>query len=225
MFVVCLGLLAVGFGFVAAGGLWYSLVFAVMMFLTAAFGYVLQLGARHREANIVSRDDGPAVELRGSKLVFALLTGIVACLTLFFGMASADYLRAGPDVPAKQIRPPSAPRGGRALAKRHPPARLDVFLVPAVGRRHSRKGRDLPRRALRAGSRLGERALGAAAARAAVEGRQVAPDADDRDQLRDFAIDRALLFHFVQFYVDHPAARAELGTERGLRRARSGELR
>ncbi|WP_162788571.1 hypothetical protein [Amycolatopsis albispora] len=71
LFVVFLGLagIPVGFGFVAAGipgGLRYALVFSVLMFLTAAFGYFSQLRPRHRESDIaiVNRDGVAATVLR-----------------------------------------------------------------------------------------------------------------------------------------------------------------
>ncbi|MGC7093675.1 hypothetical protein ACPZ19_03330 [Amycolatopsis lurida] len=250
VFVGCLGLLGVlaAFGFVAAGlagGLRYSLVFAVMMFLTTAFGYVFQLGSRHRVASIVSHDDGAAVELRGSKLVFALLTGIFACLTLFFGMASADYLRAGPDVPAKQI--PAALcavaalyfGGFLVLVAIGRVRRGGVVLSPrGIHQRGWTFSSFLPWDAVVAGKAATFRGapcvLVVASANARWDRRQHArlwkvdklpPTPMIAINCAAFAIDRALLYHFVQFYIDHPAARAELGTERGLRRARSGDPR
>jgi hypothetical protein len=38
------------------------------------------------------------------------------------------------------------------------------------------------------------------------------------------AVDPALLYHALRYYHAHPEARAELGTEAGLRRVRSGDL-
>ncbi|AXB45110.1 hypothetical protein [Amycolatopsis albispora] len=177
-------------------------------------------------------------------MIFSLLVGMFAGLTLFFGMAAVDYFRAGPDVPAKQI-----PGVLCALAALF----FGSFLVLVAAGRFRRGEVRLSPEGIRhrgwsytsflpwtafAGGKATFRGtpyvLAIAYANAPWERKQYAPLwRIDRLPPKPmiavncaaFAIDRTLLYHFIMFYLDNPAARAELGTERSLQRARSGELR
>ncbi|WP_159396483.1 hypothetical protein [Amycolatopsis sp. AA4] len=161
VFVLLLGAAAipVGFGFVAVGhpgGPRWATAFSAIMFLTAALGYVSRLRPRHRDANIaiVNREDGPAAEIRGSTLIFVLLLGI---FRLPGGVLRHGGGRLRPIRPrhprqagaGRALRRSGAvlrqlprARGGRAgparrgrpVPTRHPPPRLDLLLLPALGR-------------------------------------------------------------------------------------------
>lgn len=251
VFVVLLGVAAVpvGFGFMAIGhpgGLRYAIVFSVMMFLAATFGYFSQLRTRHRNANIaiVNTDDGPATEIRGSMLVLSLLFGMFGCLAVFFGMAAVDYFRSGPEVSVKQI-----PAGLCALVALYFGSYLILISVGLVRRGRvvlSARGirhrgwsflSFLPWSAFAGGKaslfRGAPYVLAIAYANAPWERKQYAslwkvdklpPKPMIALNCTAFAVDRNLLYYFVMFYLNNPAARAELGTERSLQRARSGEL-
>ncbi|RZQ62692.1 hypothetical protein [Amycolatopsis suaedae] len=252
-FVLVLAVLAipVGFGFVAAGipgGLRYSLVFSAMLFFVAAYGYVTQLAPRRRNPDRVialRNNNEPATEIRGSALIILLVFGTVSCLAVFFGMAAVDYFQAGPDVPAKQI-----PAGLCAvaalyfgsfpllvLAGRIRPGH--VVLTPnGIYQRGWTFSSQLSWEALAGGKASAYRGapyvLAIAYANAHWERRshtpvwkidKLPPKPMIAINCAAFAIDRNLLYHLVMFYLNNPSARAELGTERSIERARSGDPR
>ncbi|MFI6030804.1 hypothetical protein [Amycolatopsis magusensis] len=80
-----LGVLSVLVG-VAAGEFRYSPLIAALFVLSAAHGYVTQVRRRS--------DPVPEPELRYSRVAFAVLTGLMVCLTALWTFGAWDYARA-----------------------------------------------------------------------------------------------------------------------------------
>ncbi|MGH3519872.1 MAG: hypothetical protein ACRDQ7_21295 [Haloechinothrix sp.] len=250
IFLAGLGVLSVlvGFGFVAIGrpdGLKYGLLFAVLFFLTAAYPYVTRVRPGHRIGDIrVTEHDGtPATELRYSRAAFAILVGLMVCVIAILGLASVDFLLAGDEVPAGAV--------AVALAGAATLFCATFLLYVILGRLRrgtvvlSRTG--IYQRGYAFSSFLPWSAI--AGAKAAFNGTpevliigytnapwekrqhggpwkldKLPPVPMIELVCTAFAVSPVLIYHFVKFYVENPAARDELGTETSVQRARHGEL-
>lgn len=243
--VLSLGSLAVGFGFVAIGkpgGLKYSLLFAVFFTLIAAYGYMTWIRPRRRMADIAitNHDGAPATELRYSGAAFTMMVVLAACMTAIFGLASVEYFLAGNTVPASGFA--GALAGAAALFC------ASFVLLAAIGR-ISRGRVVLSQHGIHQRGRAFDSYLpweAFAGAKAVYNGTPevlVIAYSNARWQKRqlskvwkidklppvpmieidcpNLAIDPSLVYHFVKFYVDNPAARDELGTSASLERARA----
>lgn len=241
-----LGSIAVGFGFVAIGkpgGLKYGLLFALFFALIAAYSYVTWVRPRHRDADIAITDHegSPATELRYSGAAFAILVGLAACMTAIFGLASVEYFLAGDTVPASGLA--GALTGAAALF-------CASFVLLVISGNVSRGRVVLSQHGIYQRGRAFASYLpweAFAGAKAAYNGspevlviaysnapwqKQQLSKVWKIDKLPpvpmievncpNLAIDASLVYHFVKFYVDNPAARGELGTSASLERARAG---
>lgn len=246
VFVMVLGLACVvaGFGFVAIGraaGLKYALLLAALFLLSGAFGFVTRMRPRHRAEDIAltTHEDGPATEIRYSGAAFAILSGLLACLAAICVLAAVDFL--GAEVPAAAA--------GAVLCGIAALFFLSFFALVAAGR--IQRGRlVLTQRGIHQRGRAFTSFLpweAVAGAKAAYNGTPevlviaYANSRWERQQLgtvwkldklppvpmieidtTSLAVDPNLVYHLVRFYVDNPDARAELGTETSLQRARTG---
>lgn len=244
VFVVLIGIacVPVGFGFVAIGepgGLKYALLFAVLFLLTAAYGLVTRISPGHRQGDIAitTYEGRPATEIRYSQAAFTVLTLLMVCVTALCALGVWDFLTAGDDVPAAPV--------GAALLGLAALFFLSFLVFVLSGR--LRRGRvvlaqqGIFQRGRAFSSFLPWEAF--AGAKAAYNGtpevlviaytnapwdkRQLGgvwkldklpPAPMIEIDTTSFALDPTVVYQLVRFYVENPAARAELGTETSLRR-------
>ncbi|SEL35996.1 hypothetical protein SAMN05444583_10876 [Rhodococcus maanshanensis] len=238
LIAVLVGLAGWAGGFPAA--LRYSLGIACLFFLIVATGVAVR-DSNHRDGDIRTVAVGgiPATELRQSRRVWVLLVALMTCLTaLSLGAAIEIYLKV-----------PSSFVPGAAMVFGLFGIFLATFLV-VVSARLLRPGYiQLTRDGIRHRGWSFESYLpweAVAGAKAAYNGYRMvlvigyANAAWERryttsvwriDRLppvpmievdcRKFAIDEALMFHLVTHYANNADARAELGTEAAVGRART----
>lgn len=247
VFLVLLWLacIPVGFGFAAIGkasAVKYVVLVAVLFLCAAAFNFITRIRPQHRESDIALTSDSghPATEIRYSRDQFVLLATMTACLAGLCAFASWDFVSEGDEVPAAPI---AAGLAGLAAA-----FFLSFFALVGVGR--LRRGRIvLSQRGIRQEGRAFTSFLPWAAlagAKAAYNGtpevlvvayanaqweKQQLSNVWKLDKLPPvpmieidtlpLAVDETVIYHLLQFYLENPTARAELGTENSLRRARS----
>ena len=247
-FVAVLGLMCipVGYGFVAIGrpsAIKYVILFAVSCWLIAAFSYITRVRPQHREGDIAltSYDGRPATEIRYSLAQFVLLAVLTVCLVVLCALASWDFAFAGEEVPAAPV---AATLCGLAAV-----FFFSFFVLVARGR--LRRGRIVlaPQGVYQEGRVFSsflprESFVGAKAAYNGTREILVVAYTNapwEKHQLRKawkldrlppvpmveidtfhLAVDANLVYHLVMFYMEYPTARAELGTEASLQRARTG---
>ncbi|RSN37579.1 hypothetical protein DL990_00635 [Amycolatopsis sp. WAC 01416] len=244
VFVVLLGVacVPVGFGFVAigkAGALKYALLLAALFLLTAVYGLVTRIrpGHRHADIAITTYDGHPATEIRYSQAAFTVLTLLMVCLTALCALGVWDFLSAGEEVPAAPVG--AALMGLAALF-------FSSFLVFVVAGRLQRGRVVLARQGIFQRGRAFSSFLpweAFAGAKAAYNGTpevlviaytnapwdkrrlggiwqldKLPPAPMIEIDTTSFALDPTVVYHLVRFYVENPAARAELGTDASLRR-------
>jgi hypothetical protein len=248
VFVIVLGIacIPVGFGFVAIGratALKYVLLVSALLLLTAAFGHITRVRPRHHEEDIaIARHDGrPVTEIRYSRAAFVIITALMACLAAICALAALDFVFAGEAVPAASVG--SALFGLAALFF------LSFFGFAALGRVRRgcialsqqgihQRGRAfssfLPWEAfagVKAAYNGGPEVLVIAYGNAPWERRQfgwvwkldkLPPVPMIEIDTTALALDPTLVYHLVRFYVENPSARAELGTDKSVERARTG---
>lgn len=248
VFILTLGLLCipVGFGSVAIGkssALKYALLLAALFLLIAAFVLITRLSRPHIASDIAitTHEGRPATELRYSLLTFAILVALVGCMTAISVLGALDFSSAGEEVPAAPVAAAlfwvaslfffaffallalgQLRRGRVVLAQRGIYQRGFTFtsFLPwesFAGVKAAYNGRP--------------EVLAIAYTNAQWEKRQFGrPWRIDRlppvpmieIDLTFFALDASLVYHLMRFYVENPAARAELGTQASLQRARTG---
>jgi hypothetical protein len=248
--IIVFGVLSVpiGFGFVAIGkpgGLKYALIFAVIFLLTAALGYRTNVRPQHAEGDITTGrfDDRPGTELRYSSFAFGTQVGLMACMTAVFLLASFDFYRS---IPGGEVTAPQAATIVFGLIGLF----FASFLVLVVTGRLRRGKLVLSQRGIHqrgwafssflpwesfAGVKASYNGrpyvLVIAYTNASWENRQIVklwkvdklpPVPMIEVNCTSLAIDPNLVYWLLRFYVENPAARAELGTEAAIRRARSG---
>jgi hypothetical protein len=245
---VLLGVVSIpiGFGFVAIGkpgGLKYALLFAAILLLTAVLGY--RTKSRHGGGDIrtVRFDGKPGSEVRYSSFAFWAQVVLIALLAAVFLLAAFDFYLSIPrgDVTAPQAAAIVFGLIGLGLAS------LPVLVAAGRLRRGklvlSQEG--IHQRGWAFSSFLpwesfaGVKAvyngrpyvLVIAYSNAPWERRQIVkfwkvdklpPAPMIEVNCLSMAIDPNLLYWLLKFYVENPAARAELGTEAVIQRAQSG---
>ncbi|WP_410604957.1 hypothetical protein [Amycolatopsis sp. lyj-90] len=244
VFVVLLGgaCVPVGFGFVAigkAGALKYALLFAALFLLTAAYGLVTRVRPGHRQGDIAitTYEGRPATEIRYSQAAFTILAALMACVTAICALGAWDFLSAGEDVPAAPVG--AALLGiaalfflsffGFVLAGRLQRGRV-VLAQQGIFQRGRAFSSFLPWEAF-AGAKAAyngtPEVLVIAYTNAPWDKRQLSgfwkldklpPAPMIEIDTTSFAVDPNVVYHLVRFYVENPAARAELGTDASLRR-------
>jgi hypothetical protein len=248
--IIVLGVLSIpmGFAFVAIGkpgGLKYGLIFAVIFLLTAALGYRTKVRPQHVDGDITTGrfDDCPGTELRYSSFAFGAQVGLMACMTAVFLLASVDYYRS---IPSGEVTAPQAATIVFGLIGLF----FASFLVLVVTGRLRRGKLVLSQRGIHQRgwtfssflpweSFIGVKAiydvrpyvLVIAYANAPWEKRQIVklwkvdklpPAPMIEVNCMSLAIGPNLIYWLLRFYVENSVARAELGAEAAIRRARSG---
>ncbi|WP_142003364.1 hypothetical protein [Amycolatopsis cihanbeyliensis] len=247
MFILLLVLLCVpvGYGFVSIdkpSALKYVWLFAAILLLIAAFGLITRLYRPHIASDIATTtyQGRPATEIRYSMVTFAILIALVGCASAMAVLATLDYASAD-GVGGKPVVVVLCGLASLFM--------LSFFWLMAVGQ--LRRGRVvltqqgiyqrgftftsfLPWESfVTVGAAYNGRpeVLAVAYRNAPWEKRQFGrPWRIDRlppvpmieIDLIFFALDASLVYHLVRFYVENPVARAELGTEASLERARVG---
>ncbi len=247
VFVVLLAVacVPVGFGFIAigkAGAFKYSLLFAALFLLTAAFGFVTRLRPRHREEDIAITvyEGRPATEIRYSQSAFTIMALLMTCAAAICALGALDFLTATEDVPAAPV--------GAALCGLAAVFFLSFLVFVLAGRLQRgrvvlapqgifQRGRAfssfLPWEAfagIKAAYNGTPEVLVIAYANVAWEKRQLGgvwkldklpPVPMIEVDTIALAVDPNVVYQFMRFYVENPAARAELGTDASLQRVRS----
>jgi hypothetical protein len=216
----------------------YAALVGVFFLLILAHGVLVWLLPQHTDHDITldQHHGDPALALRYSAPLFAILVAIMGCLTLTFGTATVDLLRrAGTaGLPAGLLFAAATILCGSFLVVtiRGRLARGVVMLTPRGVYQRGRAFESF----LPWASILGTKArYDATTAQVLIVAR---PDGQwDRCQTEPFwrldrlppvpaiiidclalGIDQNLVHHVITYYVDHPEARMELGTQAALTR-------